>query len=167
MMKLTLLALLLLSSIGLYQRADHQPSTVAALTTASNGTYVVNNAEVFTENGFTNISADSAAITAVGCRGTCIGKGTVTVNKTGSAFQVVKFVPYNSSTDNLLKVVETRATPFGPRARVKTESFFIPISPQGDGNQVGMKEMLKERKFFIPISPQGDGNVLSKANLHK
>lgn len=132
-MKLILFAVLLLSSVGLYQRADHQFTTVSQLVTAENGTYVVN-AEVFTENGFSNISADSAAITAVGCRGTCLGKGTVTINKSGSQFQVIKFVPFNKSSDTLLKVVETRATPFGPRARVQTEdgnSYWIRVTGNG------------------------------------
>lgn len=132
-MKYALFALLLLSSIGLYQRADPQPITVAALTTAKNGTYVVN-AEVYTENGFSNISADSAAITAVGCKGTCLGKGTVTINKTGSAFQVVKFVPFNRSINELLQVEEARATPSGPKARVKTKdgnSRWIRVTGNG------------------------------------
>lgn len=132
-MKYLLLAVLFLSSIGLYQKAEPQQTTVAELVTANNGTYVVN-AEVFTENGFSNISADSAAITAVGCRGTCLGKGTVTINKTGSQFQVIKFVPFNRSEDTLLRVVETRATPFGPRARVQTEdgnSYWIRVTGNG------------------------------------
>jgi len=132
-MKYALLVLLLLSSIGLYKRADPQKTTVADLVTADNGTYVVN-AEVFTENGFSNISGDSTAITAVGCRGTCLGYGTVTLNKTGSQFQVVKFVPFNKSSNELLKVVETRATPFGPRARVETpegKSYWVRITGKG------------------------------------
>ena len=132
-MKYILFVLLLLSSIGLYKRAEPQKTTVDDLVTADNGTYVVN-AEVFTENGFSNISGDSTAITAVGCRGTCLGYGTVTINKTGAQFQVIKFVPFNKSSDEMLRVVETRATPFGPRARVEApngKTYWVRITGNG------------------------------------